>query len=335
MSLEALKQNLRPDLPDTKFDLGKLPEAEMLENELHAILSESTGVVNDMCMHILDAGGKRIRPLLVICSGLIFSGISKELTNAAVAAELIHMASLVHDDIIDKSGLRRHKPSVNKVWGDHNAVLCGDYLFAKAFGLLTENRLIRSMDYMVNAIQNMCEGEITQAANRFNCNMDSSLYYELIAKKTAIFLECCCKSGAVAGGAGELHIQLIGEFGLNLGLAFQITDDIMDYCGNPEVMGKPCYEDLRQGCITLPAIFLLESEKYGGWLRDMILSKMFQSETLTKVNELIRETGAIDRAYSIAENHIEKAVQCLYLLPESNYTRLLLKVVEMLKSRMN
>jgi len=140
---------------------------DRIEAELYNVLSDSRGAIRDMCFHMLTSGGKRIRPVLVFYGGLMFSGPTDELVYAAVAAELIHMASLVHDDIIDNSFLRRGRPSLNKIWGNHFAVLCGDYLFAKAFEIMARKKLIKCMDYMVEAIENMCQGEIIKAESRF------------------------------------------------------------------------------------------------------------------------------------------------------------------------
>ena len=223
----AYKQN-DTGFQSVKFDAEQIPGIEAIEIELYNSLSGSQGTMREMCSHILNAGGKRIRPLLVLHSGLGFGTMSNHLVKAAVAAELIHMASLVHDDIIDNSSLRRSRPSINKIWGNQFAVLCGDYLFSKAFGIMSSNRLMRSMDLMVEAIQNMCEGEIVQAGERFNPLISQERYYEIIGMKTAIFLSCCCKSGAAISGATKLQVHMMGEYGLHLGYAFQIIDDILD-----------------------------------------------------------------------------------------------------------
>lgn len=319
-----------------KFDITGFSEYEAIEKELYTILADSEGAIRDMCNHILSAGGKRIRPLLVIYSGNLFSyRNSDDLLKAAVAAELIHMASLVHDDIIDNSAFRRSKPSVNKVWGNHYAVLCGDYLFAKAFGLLSDKRIMNSMKYMVEAIQSMCHGEVLQASERYMTNTSLDMYYNKIAKKTAVFLECCCKSGAVVAGAEEKQIELSALFGINLGYAFQIIDDILDFCGNSEVMGKPICEDLMQGNLTLPVILLMNLEGYSDWVRQLIHRRDFSEENINEVKLALEETGIIKKSFEIAEYHIEKAKQALGLLPKSDYTDLLFSLTDMLQVRAN
>lgn len=317
------------------FVTREIPEMEIVERELDSVLLKSEGAVNTMCSHILKAGGKRIRPLLVLYSGMIFSPASMELAKAAAAAELIHMASLVHDDIIDNSDLRRKKPSVNKLWGRHFAVLSGDYLFARAFGILSGNRLIRSMDYMVEAIENMCKGEILQAGNRFNLEISLDTYYEIITSKTAIFLKNCCKSGAAISGAVGEQVDAAGEFGLDLGLAFQIIDDVLDFCGDGAVMGKPVGEDLRQGIITMPIILLLMAEESSAGIRNAILEKEPEDEFIRRISGMMNKSGIIEKSFEIAAGHIEAARRHLCVLPESPYTECLYKLTDMLMTRMN
>lgn len=296
------------------------PMSELIEASIEKSLSGDKGVICDMCNHMVKAGGKRIRPLLVLYSGLVFSGMSDELINASVAAELIHMASLVHDDIIDNSNFRRSKPSVNHMWGNHFSVLCGDYLFAKAFGILSGGRLLKSLDVMIEAIESMCTGEIIQAENKFRQDMDIGTYYKQITGKTAVFLECCCKSGASTGGAQPHQIKVLGEYGLNMGIAFQIIDDILDFRGNTKTMGKPKGEDLRQGIVTLPVVLLLKDNKYGDIVKEMISGRRIQTRDIATVNNLLSETGAIDEAFTIAASHIDKARECLRTMPQSEYT---------------
>jgi heptaprenyl diphosphate synthase len=333
--LKVLTKDTEQNLHSLKFDITKVPEIELIEIELFNALADSKGVIREMCSHILNAGGKRIRPLLVLYSGLIFSRLSKELIDAAVAAELIHMASLVHDDIIDKSFLRRNKPSVNKVWGNHFAVLCGDYLFAKSFGILSSNKLINSMGYMVEAIQNMCQGEIVQAGDKFNLDVTLEEYYARIAMKTAVLLSNCCKSGACIRGADKAQIETIGEYGLELGYAFQIVDDILDFRGDIRVMGKPKSEDLRQGIITLPIILLMSKASFGKRLKELLAEGKYTENKMQDIFALLNESGAINEAFDIAASHISRAQEALGKLPQSQHTEFLYGMAQLLQARMN
>lgn len=318
------------------FDATVFTEYDTIEKELSNSLSNSEGIIGDMCNHIADAGGKRIRPLLVMFTGKLFSSKDyNDLVKVAVAAELIHMASLVHDDIIDESVLRKSRPSINHLWGNQYAVLCGDFLFAKAFSLLSDTRSIYGMRYMIEAIQSMCHGEVLQASEKYDINTSLNLYYDKIAKKTAKFLECCCKSGAALAGAEEDQIALTAQFGLNLGYAFQIEDDILDFCGNPEVMGKPSCEDLRQGNLTLPVILLMDNKKYGSWIRQLISKKYFSEEDIEEVKLAMDDTGIFNTSYEIAQYHLEKAKGALRLLPMSDYNQILVNIIDILKARVN
>jgi heptaprenyl diphosphate synthase len=324
---------LIPGEKKVQFEIKDLSNVRIINEEIERILADSQGVIREMCVHLLTAGGKRIRPLVVLHSGLIFSGLTPELLNAAVSIELVHMASLVHDDIIDESNLRRNRPSVNKVWGNHAAVLGGDYLFAKAFSVLAENNLIRNLNLTVQAIQEMCHGEIIQAAEKFNPDLNLGNYYDRIAKKTAILLQCACKSGAIVGGATETQIEKLGEYGLHLGFAFQIVDDILDFLGDSTVMGKPKHEDLVQGNLTLPVLLLLEHPQYGNWMRDLIIRKQFRNENLERVDQVLQETGLIKRSFEIAVSYIEKAKQSLSYLPENQCRDFLIDIADQLKAR--
>ena len=319
-----------------RFNVSEFQEFEAIERELHNAIADSEGTVREMCCYLLKAGGKRIRPLLLMYSGNLFScGNTPDLIQAAVASELIHMASLVHDDIIDNSALRRSNPSVNKLWGNNYAVLCGDYLFSKAFGLLSGTRIVCSMKYMVEAIQNMCHGEILQASERYIKNITLETYYNRIAKKTAIFLACCCKSGAIIAGADSTQIDLVAEYGMNLGYAFQIIDDILDFCGNTIAMGKPIGEDLIQGNVTLPIILLMSKEGYGDWIRQLIHKRDFTKEIIDEVKLALEVTGVIKKSYEIAESHIERAKRALSVLPKSEYSNLLFTLTDLLQARVN
>ncbi|KNY28747.1 polyprenyl synthetase family protein [Pseudobacteroides cellulosolvens] len=333
--MEIIKEQFEVRQYNGKLDFKDIPELKLVEAELMKAVSDTNGTVRDMCIHILDAGGKRIRPLLVIYSGLIFGENTPELLQTAVAAELIHMASLIHDDIVDNSVLRRSRPSINSIWGNNFAVLGGDYLFAKAFGILSSKNLNCGMEYMVEAIQSMCGGEIVQAEDRFNCDCSLEEYYEKIACKTAILLKCCCQAGAAAQNAAQEEIELIGEYGLNLGLAFQITDDILDLCGSSELTGKPKREDLRQGIISMPIIYLLGNKANHHWVKNVIEERKFDDDTISKICSVIAKTGIMEKCYDRVRIHIEKAQKSLDNLPDSYHKEILYRLADMVYARMN
>ena len=179
----------------------------------------------------------------------------------------------------------------------------------------------------------MCHGEIIQAEAKFHCELGLDSYYERIAKKTAILLQCSCKSGAIVSGATEAQIEQMGDYGLNLGFAFQIVDDILDFLGDAKVMGKPKHEDLVQGNLTLPVILLLDHPQYGEWIKDLIIGKHFQTEDLERVDQILNESGIIKKSFAIAISFIEKAKQNLRDLPDKQYREILIHVADKLKAR--
>jgi heptaprenyl diphosphate synthase len=300
------------------------PDIRLIERELERIISGSEGIIQEMCRYLFQAGGKRIRPLMVLYSGLIFAKLSPELVRAAAAVEMIHMASLVHDDIIDEADQRRSQPALHTIWGFKYALLCGDYLFTKSFEILSENCIISSgVHFMARAIQQMCRGELLQAGDRFDCSIDMERYYQRIIQKTALFLQYTCQTGAVIGGANPEQERLLGEFGLHLGIAFQIKDDIMDFCGDAAGMGKPKWEDLRQGYLTLPVILALNHPKHGEGLKEIIQQKEYPETVLKKIEDILMETGSLNKAHHIAALHIQWAKDCLTQLPESPYVQFL------------
>lgn len=301
----------RDQINGTAGNFPVLPEMALVEAELDTVLKEATGTVGKMCNELLAAGGKRIRPMLVLASGMLSGSFSSALIKAAASAELIHMASLVHDDIIDGAVLRRKKPSVNSKWGNLHAVLCGDYLFAKAFEILASNRLLQSMDEMVCAIKGMCGAEILQSEGLFKVNTTVEEYYKRIKGKTALFLECCCRSGAYSAGAEISEAEWLGEFGLHLGYAFQIMDDILDFTGNPEIIGKPVHEDLERGVITLPVIYLLQEEKYRDDIKRMIRKDGMTPEMISDIIDLLIYGGFINKSRDTMKWHIQRALHCL------------------------
>ena len=317
------------------WEASSFASTALLEAEIVEAIKDSQGPVRDICFHILYAGGKRIRPLLVWHSGLMFGPESEELKRTAVAVELIHMASLIHDDIIDGAEFRRNRPTVQKQWGSHRAVLGGDYLFAKAFGVLADSGLVKPLGIMVQAIQEMCQGEILQDEDQFNSKVSLERYYDRITKKTAVLLEASCKAGALVAGATELQAASFGLFGLNLGLAFQIIDDILDLCGDERKMGKPKYTDLIKGNLTLPIILLMEEPKYQRWLMEIFAARDLDQSIFMKIEKAVEESGIKDQAFAIGVSHLEQARSILKHYQENPASQFLEKLINMLQARAN
>jgi heptaprenyl diphosphate synthase len=243
------------------------------------------------------------------------------------------MASLIHDDIIDKSDNRRGNNTVNYIHGNHAAVLAGDYIFAKAFAVLSSHKLLREMEYLVEAIQEMCDGEVKQADEYFDTDLTVEKYFNRIGKKTAVLLSSCCKAGAAASGSGNAYIDAMGEYGTNVGYAFQIIDDVLDFTGDEKKLGKPRGIDLMQGNVTLPVILLMEDSHYGEWIKSIIRKKNITKKEFYDISQLLSSSGAIKKSYDIAGKCAAKAKSSIYSIPDSPYRAILLNLAEKVVSR--
>ncbi|SPF55578.1 Polyprenyl synthetase family protein [Candidatus Desulfosporosinus infrequens] len=318
---------------DMSISTLQFPELLFVEDQLQIVLSKADGLIQQTCVSLLQSGGKRIRPLLTLYSGMCFSPLNPLMIQAAVAAELIHMASLIHDDVIDESATRRGKPTVNSLHGDHAAILTGDYLFAEAFNILSTHQLLNCMKYLVEAIQAMCDGEVNQAGEQFSILVGTQHYFNRIAKKTGILLGACCQAGAILGGADSNDLALMRDYGLNIGYAYQITDDILDISGDTESLGKPVGADLINGNITLPILYLLDDPIYGNWLAKIMQTRKISRQDLQSIKEALISSGCIEQAYATAAQCICKAKACLDEIPGGLYQSTLMNLPDSILQR--
>lgn len=328
MSIQQRYINTETLIPNHKFS-----ELLFVEDQLQAVLHKADGLIRQTCLSMLESGGKRIRPLLTLYSGMCFAPLNPLMIEAAVASELIHMASLIHDDVIDESATRRGKPTIVSQYGNHAAILTGDYLFAEAFNILSKHQLLSSMTFLVEAIQAMCHGEVHQADEQFSNLVDIEGYFSRIAKKTGILLAACCQSGAILAGAKSEELSLMQEYGLNLGYAYQITDDILDINGDEASLGKPVGADLINGNITLPLLYLLEKPIYGSWLTEIINTRKITPQGSLSIKEALINTGCVDEAYATATQCINRAKASLDKIPLSFCKTTLLNLADTILHR--
>lgn len=294
------------------------PELLIVEDKLQDSFRRADGIIKATCSKLLASGGKRLRPLLTLQSAQCFGPLNTSTIQAAVAAELIHMASLIHDDVIDHSDLRRGVPTTNSEHGNLVAVLTGDYVFAEAFRILSSEHLLTSMSYLVQAIKSMCDGEVHQAKERFDLKIDRDTYFKRISQKTGVLLACCCQSGAATAGASQEEILHLKDYGLNLGYAYQIIDDILDFTGDSQLTGKPVAADLINGYITLPVIYLLENPLYGPWAKEILEKKELTSGDVRKILQALISSEALDDAFGTALHCAQSAVRSLDQIPSSS-----------------
>ncbi|WP_425060542.1 polyprenyl synthetase family protein [Sporomusa carbonis] len=286
-------------------------DLEAVEKALCSIIQSPVDLVNDITVHLVQAGGKRLRPALYLLCARGGSPNTTEILPMAVAIELIHMATLVHDDVIDNAATRRGRPTANARWGNHSSVLAGDYLWAKAFSLLTDNTDNKMLKILTNVICTMCEGEIVQLKEAFNPDQDEADYRLRVAQKTAGFIAASCELGAIAGGMDEGDAVQVREYGYSIGMAFQITDDILDITASAEQLGKPVGNDLRQGIVTLPVIYALKNSPRGGELRSIIEKQFMSDDDVKRGLEIIHQTKAVEYSYAQVNKYLQHARRVL------------------------
>lgn len=283
-----------------------LNELAVVEKELASVLVSQEDLVTDIGSHLLRAGGKRLRPALYILCAKNGGSLSVSLP-VAVAIELIHMATLVHDDVIDGAATRRSLPTANARWGNHVSVLAGDYFFAKAFSLIAADAGPVALRVLTDAICAICEGEISQAGALFNPRQNEAAYLSRIGQKTAGFIAAGCELGALAAGLPKGDVAALRQYGYDIGMAFQITDDILDVTASTEQIGKPAGNDLRQGVLTLPVIYALENSPERQELAAMIDTKEMSAADVARGIAIVRETDAVEYSYSRVSRYLASA----------------------------
>lgn len=296
------------DLPNSMFDVIK-KDLEVLEGELLQAVSSEEELVNEVGTHLVTSGGKRLRPALCLLSargGKEFD--LKRTLPLAVALELIHTASLVHDDVIDSSDTRRGAPTANAKWGNQVAILSGDYIFARAFSLIAAAGYSNRVSVrLAELVCNLSVGEIIQDNAVYQASRGYEDYFCRIQKKTADFLEICCDLGAEVGGLTPEEGAKLAKYGHCIGMAFQITDDLLDILQTEETMGKPAGNDIRQGIVTLPVIRALEVSPEADILREIVTDPEMSAADVERALEIVKATDGIDKAKAKADEYLERA----------------------------
>lgn len=283
-----------------------------LEEELLAISQTPTMLITKIGTHLVKAGGKRLRPALYFLAARSRGEEVENLQSLAIALEMIHMATLVHDDVIDEASTRRGIPTANVKWGNQMSVLTGDYMFAKAFALVAEHRCQKEVLHSLSeVICSLSEGEIIQNSEAFDPKQTEEEYAERIAKKTANFIAASCELGAIVAKHSEPNIEALKEYGYCLGMAFQITDDILDIVASSEQLGKPAGNDIVQGMVTLPVIRALAVSEHKEELATIVATRGMTPEMVKRGLELIRATDAIDYSYDRVDQYLQRAKDVL------------------------
>ena len=288
--------------------------------------------LSKLLAHSLKGGGKRIRPALVLLSGKFYDYDLGYLLPMATAVEILHTATLVHDDAIDNSAVRRGRPTINKVWGEDKAILLGDYLLGKSQELVADTQNLRVIRLFAQTFMTISSGELNQAFSAFNLEQTREQYLQRISSKTACLLSLATESGAILSQAPEKSVAALKGYGHNLGIAFQIVDDILDFIGTEEEMGKPVGSDLAQGTLTLPAIILLER-----YPEDNPVRRLFQNEdrqgNIELAMELVRNSSITEECYAVASDYCAQACRNLSLLPDNASRRSLIELADYVVKR--
>lgn len=286
-----------------------------LEQEIHRVLHTEDPLLWEVSTHLLRAGGKRLRPaLLLTCAGFHRYDLRK-LFPVAAAVELIHMATLVHDDVVDGSLVRRGLPTVNARWSQQVSILLGDYLFARAFCLLSSEGDNFVVNTMAGVVLDMSRGEIEQTSKCYWLELTEEDYFSCIGKKTAIFIAECCALGAYLSGAPAGETKALREYGYCIGMGFQIIDDLLDLTASEGKLGKPVGSDLRSGVLTLPVIHALRHSPGKERLREIISRRTMGEEEIQQVREILLRAGSLEYTYDVASRMIGAARDWLQMLP--------------------
>ena len=316
------------------FDLVR-SELDQVEREIGLESISSVDAVTYIGQYLQSGGGKRLRPILVLLCGKLFGETNPGLVRMAAVVEMIHTATLVHDDVIDMAKTRRGRPSINVVWGNHVSVLAGDWLYMQAFQAALRERNFAVLDLLINLTQMMVEGELLQLERIGKIAVTEADYMELIDRKTASLFSACARLGAMSSGAEEARETRLGEYAWNLGIAFQLIDDVLDFTSREKILGKPVGNDLREGKVTLPLIYALESaESEERKLVETVLADgNYDQVPFGKILHILHRYGGIERAQERAQAFTEKARSIISEFPDSPYQRALLAVTDLVTDR--
>ncbi len=316
--------------------LGEIRDGmDEVEGNIRSWSASSNPLIAELGAYLFQEKGKRLRPALLLLSARVSGYAGPEASFLAAVVEIIHTASLIHDDIVDNAGTRRGRPSVHSVWGPGVTVLLGDYLFIKSIGLALRSGDDRIIRLLADLSARMIEGEITEFAHGGDLGIPESRYYEIIDMKTASLFMAAARIGGMLGNLQPGDEAALSEAGRNLGMAFQIVDDLLDFGGNARAIGKPVLSDLAEGRITLPLIHALSDGAAGsaGRLAGMVGRKDLGASAADEVLSILRGSGSLEYAYGKARAYVDDARTLLGRFPESPGRRAMFRFAELVLER--
>jgi heptaprenyl diphosphate synthase len=306
-------------------------DINIIEKKLEETIQADSLLLKRASLHTLQAGGKRIRPVFVLLAGKFGRYDINIMKNVAVALELIHMASLVHDDVIDDADLRRGQPTVKAKWDNKTAMYTGDFIFALSLELMSDINKPLAHKILANTIVEVTVGEIQQIKDKYRFNQNLRDYLRRIKRKTALLISASCQLGAIAADVEESIHKKLYLFGYYVGMAFQITDDILDFTSSEEDLGKPAGSDLLQGNITAPALYAMESETIRFEIEQV--HQYMEPAQIQKIITLIKESGAIEKSIALSDMYLDKALAVLEELPANKAKKTLRDIAKFIGRR--
>ena len=310
-------------------------DLEAMDEILVNRLDSNVDLINQMSQHIINSGGKRIRPLLLLMCARATNYKGDYHHSMAVVIELIHTATLLHDDVVDHSATRRGQETANELWGNAPSVLVGDFLYSRAFEIMVEPNSMQIMKILSKATNQISEGEVLQLLNIKNDKVSETEYFEVIERKTACLFKAACQIAGILSESNQNIIDGLGSFGMHLGNAFQIIDDTLDYESDSLVMGKEIGDDLSEGKVTLPMIYALENTK--GIEKEILSSaiKNADSSNIDNIVDILISVNAFGYSRKIAKNESTKALKSLGVIPSSKYRSALELLCELSLERLS
>jgi octaprenyl-diphosphate synthase len=319
------------------FDLVK-KDLDRVEREISLESVASVDAVTTISRYLQDGGGKRLRPILVLLASQLVGGVSDGTVRMAAVVEMIHAATLVHDDVIDIAKTRRGRPSSNAIWGNHTCVLAGDWLYMQAFQVALRERNFHVLDLLIALTQMMVEGELLQLERIGKIDISEADYMELVDRKTASLFSACARLGAImgeTGGPNEATETRLGEFAWNLGIAFQLVDDMLDFTSHEKVLGKPVGSDLREGKVTLPLIYALEeaTPEERQSVVTVLKDGNYDQVPFQQILRMIQVRHGFDRVRERAQSFTERARAIMSEFPDSPNQRAMFALTELVTDR--
>jgi octaprenyl-diphosphate synthase len=316
------------------FDLIQ-DDLERVEKKLSAESVASVDAVTAIGQYLQSAGGKRLRPALLLLSSKLVGESGSTAIQLGAVVEMIHAATLVHDDVIDAAQTRRGRPSTNVKWGNHTCVLAGDWLYMQAFQIALRERNFQFLDLLIGLTQMMVEGELLQLEHIGHIDISEADCMELVDRKTACLFSVCARLGALASNADPQTQEKLGEYAWNLGMAFQLVDDVLDFTAREKTLGKPVGGDLREGKVTLPLVYALEcatpAERH--LVETILLQRTYDEVPFARILSLLEKYRGIERVRERAQTFTDKARQIINEFPDSPYQRALLTVTDLVTDR--